>query len=185
MNDAHLTLHRLWLATLVPVAILMAVPPIAGLVSPTGDLLGGPRPEPDLPVALPVLLLVTLSAGAIVAVIATDRLFIAGPPADDADALRRLRLRTVWQVSVAELPVVVATLLAVLIGPGWLAAVGGAGTLSALVLARPTTRRLARLDARWADAGVDVSLRRGSTADVTDGARAGETDRTAGGGGPG
>ena len=185
MSDARTTLHRLWLATLVPVVVLVAVPLVAGLVSPTGTLLGGPRPSPDLPVALPLVLVLSLAVAAAVAVVATDRLFIAAPPTDDADALRRLRLRAVWQASVAELPVVVATLLAVLIGPGWLAAVGGAGTLLALLLARPSPRRLARLDDGWAAAGVDVSVQRGLTADAADGESAGGTDRTTGGGGPG
>jgi hypothetical protein len=185
MTDARTTLHRLWLATLVPVALLVAVPPIAGVVSPTGSLLGGPRPAPDLPVALPLVLVLTLSTAAAVAVVATDRLFIAAPPADDVDALRRLRVRTVWQASVAELPVLIATLLAVLIGPGWLAAVGGAGTLLALLLMRPSRRRLARLDAGWAAQGIDVALERGLTPDVDGGESAGGADRTGGGGGPG
>jgi formate hydrogenlyase subunit 3/multisubunit Na+/H+ antiporter MnhD subunit len=185
MSDVRTDLQRLWLATLVPVVILVAVPPIAGFVSPTGTVLGGPRPSPDLPLALPLLLLGTLSIAAAVAVVATDRLFVATPPTDDVDALRRLRLRLVWQASVAELPVLLATLLALLLGPGWLAAVGGAGTLLALLLARPSPRRLARLDAGWAAAGVDVSLRRGLTAGGADGESAGGADRTDGGGGPG
>lgn len=185
MGSADDTLRRAWLATLVPVPLLVAVAPVAGALSPTGTVLGGPRPAPDLPVALPLILIVSLAIAATVAVVATDRLFIATPPSDDADALRRLRLRSVWQASVAEVPVLLATLLAVLLGPGWIAAVGGAGTLVALLAARPSRRRLARLDAGWAAVGVDVSLRRGLTSDDPDGDHADGVDRTTGAGGPG
>lgn len=185
MSEGYRSLQRLWLATLAPVPLLVAVPPVAGALSPTGSVLGGPRPAPDLPVALPVILVVSLSLAAVVAVVATDRLFIATPPSSDADALRRLRLRAVWQASVAEVPVLLATLLAVLLGPGWIGAVGGAGTLIGLLAARPSRRRLGRLDAGWAAAGVDVSLHRGLTADGAGGESAGGADRTTGGGGPG
>jgi hypothetical protein len=184
MDDAH-ALYRLWLATLVPVPLLVAVAPVAGALSDTGSVLEGPRPATDLPVVLPLVLIVSLSIAVTVAVVATDRLFIATPPSDDADALRRLRLRSVWQASVAEVPVLLATLLAVLLGPAWIAAVGGGGTLLALLAARPSARRLARLDAGWAAAGADVSLQRGLTVDGHGGESGGDVDRTSGGGGPG
>lgn len=153
------TLHRVWAAALGALVLLALAPLLAEFV---GGAPTDPPAGPDaLPVMLPVILLASLAVATCVGVVATDRLFVATPPTDDADAIRRLQVRSVLQYTLAEFPVILGVLLAVLIGPAWLAAVPAPVAGLALVLAAPTEQRLRRLDAGWERDGHDVSLLRG------------------------
>lgn len=153
------TLRRVWAAALGALVLLALAPVIAEFIA------GAPTDRPagteGLPVVLPVALLVSLAVAACAAVVATDRLFAVTPPSDDADAVRRLVVRSVLQYAVAEFPVIVGVLLAVLIGPAWIAAVPAPLAGLALMLAAPSERRLRRLDAAWRRDGHDVSITRG------------------------
>jgi hypothetical protein len=142
------TLARLWVAVSVAVVLLTLV------VLLTSDA------DSSVPAALPVLLTVAVAAGAIAGVAAVDRLFAASPPPDDVTALEELRTRAFLQLAILEAPVLLGVALGFTLGPPWVVAVAAAGALVALVLARPSRGRLARIDAAWARVGHDVSLLR-------------------------
>jgi hypothetical protein len=114
-----------------------------------------------VPAALPVVLTAALALGATSAVVAVDRSFVTNPPDDDLMALHELRTRSFLQLAILEAPALLGVALGFTLGPPWVAAVGAAGSLASLVLARPTRGRLARFDAAWREGGHDVSLLRG------------------------
>jgi protein-S-isoprenylcysteine O-methyltransferase Ste14 len=143
------TLVRLWGAVAAAVLVLTAV------VLVTSDA------DSTVPAALPVTLTAAVAVGAAAGVAAVDRNLADHPPADDAAAVQELRTRTFLQLAILEAPVLLGVALGFTLGPPWVAVIGAAGALGALVLARPTRARLGRLDAAWRDAGRDVSVLRG------------------------
>jgi hypothetical protein len=113
-----------------------------------------------VPDALPVVLTAAFALGAVSAVTAVDRSFVTNTPDGDLAALYELRTRSFLQLAILEAPALLGVALGFTLGPPWVAAVGAAGSLAALVLARPTRGRLARFDAAWRERGRDVSMLR-------------------------
>ncbi len=139
-------LQRLWLAFLVGVsAIAVAIVVIADV-------------QPTLPAALPALLAAAAGGGAILGVLAIDRVFAATPPADEASARGEYRTRLVLQAVLAETAVLAAVVLTFFFGPGWVAAIGGVAGVVALGVVRPSRARFERFDRAWAAQGSEVSL---------------------------
>lgn len=139
-------LHRLWLAFLVGVsAIAVAIVVIADV-------------EATLPAALPAALAAAAGGGAILGVLAIDRVFAATPPADEAGARGEYRTRLVLQAVLAETAVLAAVILTFFFGPAWVAAIGGVAGVIALGLVRPSRARFERFDRAWAAQGSEVSL---------------------------
>lgn len=122
-------------------------------------------PDTTVPAALPVVLAASFGIAALVGILALDRGLAARPPADDQAAVTELRMRLVLQGALSEVPVAFAVVLAVVVGPPWVATVGALPSLLALLRVFPGRARLARLDAAWHAAGADVSLRRAHDAD--------------------
>lgn len=120
-----------------------------------------PDPDSTVPAALPVALAAAAGIGALVGIVALDRGLTATTPSDDRAAIAELRSRMVMQAAIAEAPALLAVALAFVLGPPWTATAGALPALVGLALVRPSRARLERLDARWREAGVDVSLRRG------------------------
>jgi hypothetical protein len=146
------SVRLLWLSFTVVVALAAVLIPL--LV---------PDPDSTVPAALPAILAAAAGAGALVGIVALDRGLIAARPVDDRAAVAELRSRLVMQAAIAEAPALVAVAMAVVLGPPWVAAAGAVPGLIGLLLVRPTPGRLAKLDAAWQAAGVDVSLRRALT----------------------
>lgn len=144
-------LARLWLGFAVGIVVLTVVPVVA--VDRTSTV----------PPALPAALALAGSVAAVVAVAAVDRTFAATPPEDDRAALEEFRSRSFLQVAIAEAPVLLAFALTFALGHRWSAPIGGAGGLAALAIARPTTARIARIEASWRAGGHDVSILRADT----------------------
>jgi hypothetical protein len=144
------TCQQLWAVLLAGVVALAAV--VTFLAPATATL----------PAVLPATLAVAIGAAGLVGVLALERLFAASPPADDGAALAGYRTRLVLQAVTAEATVALTVVLAFVVGPAWVAAVGGAFAATALLLARPSSARFRRLDAAWAAAGAEVSLVRGA-----------------------
>jgi hypothetical protein len=144
----HRSLTRLW------VGVAVAVVALAVVVAATSDA------DSTVPAALPAVLTAAVAAGAAAGVAAVDRSFAASPPADDAAAVQELRTRAFLQLAILEAPLLLAVALGFTLGPPWVVAVGAAGALGALAIARPTRGRFARFDAAWQAMGNDVSLLR-------------------------
>lgn len=144
------TCQQLWAAFLVGVVALAGV---VTFLSPA---------TATLPAALPAALAGAIGVAGMVGVLAIERLFAASPPRDDDAARAEYRMRLVLQAVVAEATVAFSAVLAFVVGPAWVAAVGGVFAAAALVLARPSPERFRRLDAAWAAAGAEVSLVRGA-----------------------
>lgn len=152
-NPSPLTLlQRLWAA----VALGLVLVTVLVLVAATDDS--------TIPAILPAALTAAGGLAAVVGTRALDRFFAASPPADDATALIEFRQRAYLAVGIAEAPLLLGVALAFVLGPAWIAAVGLAGALAVLAAARPTTGRLASIDAAWQGAGADVSLVRAAGA---------------------
>jgi hypothetical protein len=146
------TSQRLWAAFLVGIVAIAAV---VTFVAETTS---------ELPAVLPAALAAAAGGGAIVGVLAIERVFAATPPKDDVAALGEYRMRLVLQAVTAETAVLLAAVLTFVFGPSWVAGVGGVAAAVALLLARPSEQRLARLDRAWQAQGADVSLLRGARA---------------------
>lgn len=146
------SVRLLWLSFTVVVALAAFLLPLVI-----------PDPESTVPAVLPAVLALAAGAGALVGIIALDRGLTAARPADDRAAVAELRSRLVMQAAIAEAPALLAAAMAVVLGPPWIAAVGGVPALVGLLLVRPTPGRLAKLDGAWQAAGADVSLRRALT----------------------
>lgn len=151
------SVQRIWLAFLVGVAA------VAVVVVVIADV------EPTLPVALPAALAATMGGGALLGVLAIDRIFAATPPTDDTTAWTEYRTRLVLQAVLAETAVLGAVVVTFFFGPGWIAGIGGLAGVTALLVVRPSLRRLARFDAAWRAQGSDVSLLRAAGLDPASG----------------
>jgi len=141
-------LVRLWLGFAIGIVAVVSVAVVAA------------EAQPELPVALPAALAAAASIAAIVGVAAVDRTIAASPPDDDRDALTEFRTRAFLQVGIAEAPVLFAFALTFVLGPPWVAAIGGVGGIASLAVARPTPGRINRIEAAWRAAGRDVSVLR-------------------------
>lgn len=159
------TSQRLWAAFLVGI---LAIAAIVTFVADTSS---------ELPAVLPAALAAAAGGGAVVGVLAIERVFAATPPKDDTAALGEYRMRLVLQAVTAETAVLFAVILTFVFGPSWVAGVGGIAAAVALLLARPSEERLRRLDAAWQAQGADVSLLRGAR-------EAADPDRSTGPAGP-
>jgi hypothetical protein len=145
-------LQRLWVGVAVGIVALVTVAVV------------GADAEANLPVVLPAGL---AAAGGLAAVLgnrAVDRTFAASPPADDRSALVEFRTRSFLQVAIAEAPTLLAFALTFVIGPNWVAAIGGLASLTALAVARPTAARVRAIESAWQAAGRDVSVLRAAQA---------------------
>jgi len=143
--------RQLWTAFLVGVLALATILTLVVDVTPS------------LPVALPLALALVLGVAGYLATVGIDRVFAAGPPADDERAVGELRARLVLQAVIAETIVLATTVLAATLGPRWNIAIGGLAAVAILVRVRPRRARLARFDAAWAAQEADVSLLRALT----------------------
>jgi hypothetical protein len=142
------SLRRLWLGVAGGVVLLTLI------VLATSDA------DSTVPAALTVVLTVAVAVGALAGVVTVDRTFATSAPVDDATAIQELRTRAFLQLAILEAPVLLGVALGFALGPPWVAAVGAAGALVALVVSRPTQGRLAGFDRSWRSAGRDVSLLR-------------------------
>lgn len=149
-------LHRVWLAFMVILVILAASLLVIDVV------------PSSLPAALPAALAAVAGIAGIVSVVAIDRTFAATPPTDDARALREYQARQALQFAVSLAPAVLGVALAAVLGSVTAAAIGVACAFAALLRARPTTARLQRIEATWADQGGEVSAWRAAGEDRTD-----------------
>jgi hypothetical protein len=143
-------------------ALWLAFAAVIGLVAVLGPLLV-PDPRSTVPPALTVALAATAGVGALVGIVALDRGLTGSTPADDRAAVAELRSRLVLQAAIAEAPALLAVALAFVLGPPFAVAAGAVPGFFGLLLVRPSTARLERLDATWRAAGSDVSLRRALT----------------------
>jgi hypothetical protein len=141
-------LQRLWSAFVAAVVVL----------SIAGTLLADT--ESTVPALLPVLLVATLGAGAVAALVAVDRGLFLSAPTDDAGAAEEVRARLALQIAIAEAPTLLAFALAFVLGPPWVVLVGGAISVGALLRVRPSRARLRELEQVWARAGVEASVLR-------------------------
>jgi hypothetical protein len=141
-------LRRLWIGFAVGIAVMVTVAVAAG------------DPAATLPAVLPAGLAATGGAGAVVAARAIDRTFAATPPADDRAALVEFRTRSFLQVAIAEAPTLLAFALTFVMGPRWVAIIGGVASLTTLWVSRPTVRRVAAIEGAWQRGGHDVSILR-------------------------
>ncbi len=150
-------LHRLWLAFVVVVVGILAALPLL-------------ETEPsDLPVVLPATLAVAGGGAAFIAIVALDLTFASSPPANDARALAEYEARVTLGFAIAQAPALLGFALTFVFGMLTAAALGGVASALCLWRARPSQRRLERLEAAWRDAGSEVSALR---------AAAGEPDPT-------
>lgn len=147
------TSQRLWLGFVVGITAFAVVIPLVADV------------EPTLPPALPAALAAAAGTGLVLAVRALDRIFAATPPADDAAARTEYRSRLLLQAVLAETAVLVAVVVTFVFGPGWVALIGGAAGLIALIPVRPSRARMQRFDEAWRRAGSEVSLVRAAGLD--------------------
>jgi hypothetical protein len=145
-SDPLASLRRLWAASAGTVLLLAAV------VVLTSDA------DSTVPAALPVLLTLAVAAGAVVGVVAVDRSLAASPPAEPDHAIAEVRTRAFLQLAILEAPLLLGVALGFTLGPPWVAAVGAAGALVALVLSWPSSVRLERLRTTWRASGVEVAF---------------------------
>jgi hypothetical protein len=151
-SDPLASLRRLWVAAAVAIVLLATVVVLTSDASST------------VPAALPVLLTLAVAAGAVAGVVAVDRSLAATPPADPDHGMAEVRTRAFLQLAILEAPLLLGVALGFTLGPPWVAAVGAAGALVALVLSWPSAARLERLTRTWRADGVEITLdgRRGS-----------------------
>jgi hypothetical protein len=145
-SDPLAPLRRLWAVSASTVVLLAAVVVLTSDATST------------VPTALPVLLTLAVAAGAVVGVVAVDRSLAGSPPADPDHALAEVRTRAYLQLAILEAPLLLGVALGFTLGPPWVAAVGAAGALVALVLSWPSSARLDRLARSWRASGVEVRL---------------------------
>lgn len=143
-------------------ALWLTFATVVGLVAAIGPFVV-PDPGSTVPPVLPVALAAAAGVGALVGIVALDRGLATSAPPDDRAAVAELRSRLVIQAALAEAPALLAVALAVVLGPPMVVLAGALPGLLGLLLIRPSTARLDRLDASWRAAGSDVSLRRALT----------------------
>lgn len=128
-----------------------------GVIGVVGAVAPWALPDPDstVPAALPVALIGSAVAGALVGVAVLDRGLVARRPTDEDDAARELLTRLVLQVALLEAPTLLAVAIAVVLGPPWLVLVAALPALAGLLAIRPGPGRRARLRRAWEQADPD------------------------------
>lgn len=150
MADLLRTFQMLWLAFVVGIGALTAI------------ALAVAEVETTVPTVLPLVLLVTVGAGATAGVVAVDRGLQMSRPDSDVAALVEFRSRFFMQVAMLEFVPLLAFAMAFAMGPAWIMAVGALAVLPAFLRIRPSARRIRMFDHTWQAAGHPVSIERGA-----------------------